>query len=255
MSKLSKTKIEEYLSNCGNTQVFVFESIDSTNSEAKRRINEGFASDGIFVAEHQTKGRGRQGKSFFSPAESGIYFTAVLHPNTSIEDTVGMTAAAAVVVTDVLERITNKHPMIKWVNDIFIDGKKVCGILAEAVSDFESNINKAVIVGIGINLTTDAFPEEISQTAGNIGTMPDKNLLSAELFMGLKAICSDLTERRFMDTYRNRSMVLGKTVTFSRNDIDYYATALDILKDGSLKVITDRGEELLLNSGEISIRF
>ncbi len=254
MSKLSKTKIEEYLPNGENTEIYVFDTIDSTNSEAKRRINHGFTSDGIFIAEHQTEGRGRRGKSFFSPANSGLYFTALLHPHTSIEDTVGITAATAVVVTEVLENTTKKHPKIKWVNDIFIDNKKVCGILVEAVSDFEANINKAVIIGIGINLTTEDFPEDIKETAGNIGTMPDKNLLSAELFKGLKSICKELPERKFMDKYREKSLILNKTITFCRNGINYTATATDILNDGSLKVYTDTGEALYLNSGEISIK-
>ncbi len=253
MNKLSEEKILEYLSD-SNTEVYVFDSIDSTNSEAKRRINCGLETDGIFVAEHQTNGRGRIGKSFYSPENSGLYFTAVLHPNTTIENTVGITAASAVVVAEILEKLTKKHPKIKWVNDIFIDNKKVCGILVESISDFTENISRAVIIGIGINLTTVDFPEDIKSIAGNIGVMPDKNLLSAELFMGLKNICKDLEERKFMDTYREKSLVLGKNITFCRNGINYTATALDILNDGSLKVITHENEIIYLNGGEMSIK-
>ncbi len=254
MCKLSADKIQELLPKKDNVKIFVFQSIDSTNSEAKRHINNGLTDDAIFVAEHQTAGRGRSGKSFFSPSESGLYFTAVLHPNTSIEDTVGITAATAVVVTEILEKTTKKHPKIKWVNDIFVDGRKVCGILAEAISDFESNVNKAVIIGIGINLTTTDFPDEIKQIAGNIGANIDKNYLSAELFNGLKNVCKDLQSKNFMKVYREKSLVIGKNISFTRNGIEYTATAMDISDDGSLKVIADNGDILHLNSGEISIR-
>ncbi len=251
---LNKDIIKEYINISPKPEIFLFESIDSTNSEAKRRIVNGFTEDAVFVAKHQTAGRGRCGKSFYSPANSGLYFSALLHPDTDIEDTVSITTAAAVVVANVIEKQTKKHPKIKWVNDIFIDNKKVCGILAEAISDFKIGKTKVVIIGIGINLTTENFPDDISQTAGNVGEISDINLLVAELFCGLKDICAQLKDKSFMDSYREKSLVLGKRVSFSKNGIDYSATALDILNDGSLKVLTENGETMYLNSGEVSVR-
>ncbi len=254
MCIISEKEIREYLNN-DEIEIFLFDSIDSTNNEAKRKIKNGLKNDAIFIAREQTAGRGRQGKSFYSPLDSGFYFTAVLHPENNIEEIVGITTAAAVVVVDALKNQTKKHPKIKWVNDIYIDEKKVCGILAESVFDFEKGKSDAVIIGIGINLTTEIFPDEISSIAGSIGSAINKSLLAAELFKGLKNICSDLVQRKFMEDYRRYSMILGREIRFFKNGANHKAIATDITHSGELKVITEKGEEMLLNSGEISIKF
>lgn len=238
----------------GDTVIKVYKSIDSTNSQAKREIAQGLEDDAIFASEEQTAGRGRRGKSFYSPRKSGLYFSAVLHPKTGLADSTAMTAAAAVAVTEVIAEVTKKDPKIKWVNDIYIDGKKVCGILTEAVSDFESDAVQAVIVGIGINITTEDFPEDISGIAASLDEDLNRCELIAKIFMRLKELSEKLTERSFMDDYRKHSMVLGKEITFTKNDILYKATATEILDDGGLSVITEEGEAMVLNSGEISIR-
>ncbi len=250
---LSEYGIKAFLDNCDDLEIKVFKTIDSTNNEAKRAIANGLTSDAIFVSDHQTSGRGRRGRSFFSPEKSGLYFTAVLHPDASLEDSVGITAATAVVIADILSEITKNHPKIKWVNDIFVDNKKVCGILTEAVSDFESNRVQAVIIGIGINLTTSLFPDELSEIAGSVGEI-NRCYMAAEIYKRLKAVCANLATRSFMDDYRKYSLVIGKEVDFCRNGINYTAKAKNILDDGSLLVITDRGEEIALNGGEISVR-
>lgn len=253
MCIISEKEIRKYLNE--EIDIFIFDCIDSTNTEAKRKIKDGLKKDAIIIAREQTAGRGRQGKSFYSPVDSGFYFTAVLHPENRIEEVVGITTATAVVVVDVLKKQTKKHPKIKWVNDIYIDEKKVCGILAESVFDFEQGKSDAVIVGIGINLTTESFPNEISSIAGSIGSEINKSLLAAELFKGLKNICGDLAQRNFMKEYRRDSMILGREIRFSKNGTNYKAIATDITRLGELKVITEKGEEMLLNSGEISIKF
>ncbi len=250
---VSEFGIRAFLDNSDDLEIRTFKTIDSTNNEAKRAIADGMTTDGIFVADQQTSGRGRRGKSFYSPEKSGLYFTAVLHPEATLSDSVGITALTAIVVADVIGEVTKKHPKIKWVNDIFIDNKKVCGILTEAVSDFEANRVQAIIVGIGINLTTHLFPDEISEIAGSVGSI-NRCFLAAEIFKRLKAGCENLVERKFMDDYRKYSLVIGKEVEFSQNGINYIATAKDISDDGSLLVITHEGKEIALNSGEISVR-
>ncbi len=237
-----------------NIEVRVFKTIDSTNSEAKRAITNGLTADAIFIADEQTSGRGRRGRSFYSPKTSGLYFSCVLHPTVSLAESTLLTAAAAVAVCESIEEITKKHPKIKWVNDIFIDRKKVCGILTEAVSDFESGRVQAVIVGIGINLTTEYFPDEINQIAASVGQNINRNYLSAIVFKKLKAFCDSLPEKGFMEEYRKRSLVLGETVYFTRNGIDYTAKAEEILDDGGLAVTTDDNERIVLQSGEISVK-
>lgn len=232
----------------------VLKTVDSTNSEAKRMIADGLKEAAIIAAETQSAGRGRRGRSFFSPSKSGIYFSAVLHPEITLEDATSVTAAAAVAVADSIKDATKKDPKIKWVNDIFIGGKKVCGILTEAVSDFESGTVQAIVIGIGINLTTEDFPEEISGVAGAVGAKLNRCALIADIFSRLSKLCSALPDKSFMNDYRNYSLVLGKAVTFTRNGVSYSAVAKNITDSGELLVTTDSGETMLLNSGEISIK-
>ena len=249
---LSSSGISAYLDE--SIEVRVFKTIDSTNSEAKRAITDGLTADAIFAADEQTNGRGRMGRNFYSPKSSGLYFSCVLHPTVSLSEATLLTSAAAVSVCEVLEEITKKHPQIKWVNDIFIDKKKVCGILTEAVSDFESGKVDAVIVGIGINLTTEEFPDELSNIATSIGQNINRNYLASQIFIKLKSFCDALPSKDFMNEYRRRSLVLGNKITFTRNGVDYTAKANEILDDGSLSVTSDKNESIVLQSGEISIK-
>lgn len=250
---LSEFGIRAHFDESDDVFIKVFKTIDSTNNEAKRAVANGLTQDGIFVAEQQTAGRGRRGRDFYSPEKSGLYFTAVLHPDVTLADSVGITAATAVEVVNIISEATKKHPLIKWVNDVYIDNRKVCGILTEAISDFETNRIQAVIIGIGINLTTTLFPEELTDIAASVGEI-NRCYLAAEIFKRLKKRCDDLESKDYMDDYRKYSLVLGKKVSFLRNGTQYTATAKSISDDGSLLVITDDGEEMMLNSGEISVR-
>lgn len=250
---LSEGAVRAYMSDSG-VDVRVFQIIDSTNSEAKRAIANGLTDNALFVANEQTAGRGRRGRSFYSPKEHGIYFSCVLHPEVSLTDSTAITSAAAVAVCESLKNATKKHPLIKWVNDIFIDNFKVCGILTEAISDFESGKVDAVIVGIGINLTTESFPEELKGIAASVGVKSDRCALVADIYSRLDALCKKLPDKSFMDSYREYSLVLGKTINFNRNGIPYQAKAVAIHDNGELEVICDSGEKMILNSGEISVK-
>jgi len=249
---ISEYGIRAYLDE-PNVEINVFNEIDSTNSCAKRAVADYLTGDGIFVANSQTAGRGRRGKDFYSPMGTGLYFTAVFHPNAKLSDATAITSAAAVAVAKILEQETKKSPKIKWVNDIFIDNKKVCGILTEAVSDFETNTVQAIIIGVGINLTTEAFPQDIKDIAASAGKI-NRNRLSAEIFKALKYYCYRLPCRDFMDDYRSYSLVLGKTVSFNINGKPYTAIAESITDEGELAVVTQQGERMVLNSGEISVK-
>lgn len=250
---LSESRIRAFIDD-KNAEITVFQCTDSTSTQAKKALSDGLASNAVFASVEQTNGRGRFGKSFYSPKSTGLYFSIVLHPNAPLQDSVAITAAAAVAVCEVIESATKKHPQIKWVNDIFISDKKVCGILTEAISDFESGRVQSVVVGIGINLTTESFPEELRDIAASVGESLDKNRFIAETFNRLKAYCENIENKQFMQKYRDRSYVLGKCITFNRNGRDYVATAKAILDDGALLVVTDDNEEILLQSGEISIK-
>ncbi len=248
---LSEQGIHAHLDN--EAEVIVFDLIDSTNNEAKRICANESNKDFIIAANGQTNGRGRRGKVFYSPALNGLYFSLVLHPDIELKDATGITAAAAVAVAQTIIETTKKDPKIKWVNDIFIENKKVCGILTEAVTDFETMNVQSVIVGIGVNLTTEIFPDEIKEIADSVGKI-DRCEFIASVFAKIKALCEKLPDRSFMDDYRKLSLVIGKKVHFIQNGVSYIATAKDILNDGCLLVETEDGNEILLNSGEISIK-
>ncbi len=250
---LSEGAVRAYL-NDSDDEVRVFKTIDSTNTEAKRALAGGLSGDALFVADEQTEGHGRRGRSFYSPKEHGIYFSCILHPEVSLAESTSLTTAAAVAVCEALKKLTKKEPRIKWVNDIFIDGYKVCGILTEAVSDFESGRVQAAIVGIGINLTTELFPEELKGIAASVGVSTDRCALVADIYSRLKALCEGLPDKSFMERYREYSLVLESTVFFNRNGTDHTAKAVAIHDDGGLEVICDSGEKMILNSGEISIK-
>lgn len=249
---LSVQGIKAHLSH--DADIIVYDIIGSTNNEAKRICADGIERDVIIAANGQTDGRGRRGKTFYSPSKSGLYFSIILHPEIELADATGITAAAAVAVSKVIAEATKKGPKIKWVNDVFIDNKKVCGILTEAVTDFETMHLQAVIIGIGINLTTEEFPDEIKDIASSVGCVTNRCEIIAKIFSEVKTLCDRLPDRSFMNDYRKFSLVIGRNVNFVKNGINYTAKAEDILDDGSLLVITENGEEILLNSGEISIK-
>lgn len=230
------------------------ESVDSTNSLAKRMIANGDDENEpmLITADRQTAGRGRQGKSFYSPAGTGIYMSLVLHPNADLQNAVTATTAASVAVCKAIERLTDIKPKIKWVNDVYVNGQKICGILTEAVSDFESGTVTSVIIGIGINISTNDFPSDI-ENAGCLNSDVNRNELAA-------AVADELLELSlgnyddFIDYYISRSMIIGCKINYIEKGVSTAATAVSIDKTGGLTVEKENGERVTLRSGEISIR-
>lgn len=134
--------------------VFYSPTVDSTNNQCKRLLADGKKGIFLVTADEQSAGRGRQGKSFYSPPMTGIYFSLVIRPETTLKNAVTATTAASVAVCKAIETLTDVKPKIKWVNDVYIGDKKICGILTEAVTNFEEGIVDSVIIGIGINIST-----------------------------------------------------------------------------------------------------
>lgn len=258
--RLSAQKIRLALSGqYKDREICVFPCLDSTNQEVKRRAKE--AEEGLVVlAEEQTAGRGRLGRRFFSPAETGIYMSVLFHPGENRQDHVVLiTTAASVAVCRAIRRLTKEEPKIKWVNDIYLSGKKICGILAEAVCSPDSGQIESVVVGIGINCTRpqDGFPEELREVAGVVGRngqMVSRNLLAAAVLEELWEIYENLKDRTFMEDYRRWSCVLGREVRFTSGTVWESATAVDVDEDGSLIVQSEQGEKWVLRTGEITLR-
>ena len=230
--------------------VQVLDKVDSTNTEVRRRAQGGAPHRTVVAANMQTDGRGRRGKTFFSPHGTGLYFSVLLRPKMNLQDAALITCRVAVAVARAVEALAGLEAQIKWVNDIYINGKKVCGILSEAASDLESGGVEYIVVGIGINVSTKDFPEELRDVAASIPEGINRNRLMAEVLNQLD-VCLD---GDCMEEYKKRSCVLGKQIEVIYPDRKEAATALDIDGEGRLVVRDSLGNLKLLYSGEISIK-
>ena len=243
-----------------DVSIKVFGETDSTNLEAKRFAAEKSGERAVFLAASQTLGRGRFGRSFFSPEGCGIYMSILLPIATEkIADITLMTPAAAVAVCEAMEKVCGKNPLIKWVNDLYLDGKKVCGILAEAVSDPKRGVISHVVIGMGINFKDSGeLPEELREIVGTLfgeeNTQISRNELAAAVINELLLMLPSISDRRFLEGYRSRSMLTGQEVVFARGDKKYTAIAEDIDDNGALVVRFEDGRTEALSSGEVSVR-
>ena len=231
--------------------VHVFDEIDSTNTEAKRMASGGFLGDALLVAHRQTAGRGRMGRSFYSPNGTGAYFSILHTLHAPLCDAVAITSAASVAVMRAIRALTGIQTQIKWVNDLYYNEKKVCGILTEAVS---AGKHTHVIVGIGINLDTADFPEELSGIAGSLNAKIDPAALIAKLYGEIAHYLQDPSSREWLDDYRAHSMVLGRRVTWIEAERARTGVAEAIDGDGALLIRDEKNDLVRLHTGEISLR-
>jgi len=239
---------------CGH-EVEYFDTIDSTNTYLKSVADK--RSEGhIVIAGEQSAGRGRLGRSFFSPPGSGVYMSILLKPTLDPDKAVYITAAAAVAVAEAIEETANKDARIKWVNDIYIDGKKICGILTEAV--FDRDKMKHAVLGVGINIRAPegGFPDEIKDIAGSVFDSADEDAMRSLICAFVKrffAYYKAIDEREYLSTYRKKMLYLGERINVISPTETYAATLISVNDDFSLNVMTDNGEKRVF-SGEISIR-
>lgn len=238
-----------------SVDVICLESIDSTNNEAKRLLADGTRERTIIIANRQTGGRGRNGKSFASPADTGLYMSLIAFPNTRLCDTVYLTTKTAVAVAEAIEQVTGKAVGIKWVNDIYYGGKKAGGILTEAVSVSPAGVVESVVIGIGLNLHTAEFPDEIADIATSLNVdWGQAAALAATIADLVFAAVDNLSDTGYLDEYRKRSIVIGKELLYSENGAWHTATALGIDETGGLIIEKPDGTRETLRSGEISVR-
>lgn len=248
-------------------RIYVFDQLPSTNDCAKQLASEGAPDGTIVMAHKQSSGKGRLGRSFFSP-EEGIYMSVIIRPEADDFQPGLVTCAAAAAVCEAIEAVTGHNALIKWVNDIYVEGKKVCGILTEGVTDHETGKLDAAIVGIGINTTTAGFPEELLQIAGAVAGEYSKSQLASSVISRLLDHTAEISDASavsppsFMKSYREKNLVPGKQITvykgIYKNDPSEVpsrpARALDIDDNGGLIVLYSDGSRETLTSGEISIR-
>lgn len=247
---LCKSKIDQMLQDIGVViDTVVLQEVDSTNIYAKKMVKDKVNGPVLVLAEAQTNGRGRMGRSFYSPNGSGLYMSYAYKVTDNVADSVVVTALTAVAVVTAIEELTDKKPKIKWVNDIYIDNKKICGILAEAVTGKQTDI----IIGIGINVTTKSFPDEIKDIASSISVNIDRNLLAVTVIKHLTVLLEKIKDRAFIEKYREKSLVLGKTVEFKKDGKVIEGRAVDIDNNGGL-IVEAKGSITVLNTGEISLK-
>lgn len=231
----------------------------STNLTAKQLAAQGAPNGSLVVADTQTAGRGRRGRSFASPPGTGLYLSVVLRSDLPMEAATLVTSAAAVASCRAFQRLYGKALDIKWVNDLYWQGKKCCGILTEAAADMESGGVDYLVVGMGFNLfePQGGFPPELRDIAAAIfapGEQVSRCRLAAEIVNDLLALCSRLPAADFMDEYRARNLVPGRDIFLLQNGTKRPAHALGITDTGHLLVRTAQGEEEI-SFGEVSIRF
>jgi len=258
-------------------RVEVFESVDSTNNRIKEKAQAGEDEGLLYIAKEQTKGRGRMNRKFSSPKGSGVYFSLLLRPNLPANKTLYITTIAAVSVAMAVEKITGKTSEIKWVNDVLINDKKVCGILTEGAISMENGNFDYAVVGIGINVREPegGFPEEIKDIAGSV-IEKDEDLpefirarIVAETINNFMDFYEKLPEKGFLEEYRKRFKMTGKDVYVIEGNhrggisvdeiISEFGDSLKVVKvlgiDDDLGLIVEgNGKREVLRSGEVSIR-
>lgn len=257
---LSESGIRQYLrGEARSLALNVYDSVSSTNIVLRELANSGSPEGTVVVAATQTGGRGRKGRSFFSPERTGVYVSILLKPDIAAEDATFITTTAAVAVCDAVGAVSDRIPEIKWVNDVFIDGKKICGILTEASLSMESGRIEYAVLGTGINVYTPegGFPQEIRSIATSVFDRPQpdaKNRLIAEYLNSFMPRFRDLGGSDTIAEYRRCSFVVGRTITVISGAVETRATALGVDDRCRLLVEYGDGTRAALSSGEISIR-
>ena len=255
---LSETEIRRWLTaETAGRELEIHATLDSTNNRAKALAAAGAPHGTAVIADSQTGGRGRLGRSFFSPEHAGIYLTVILRPDCAPERANLLTSLAAVATARAVEEVSGADVKIKWVNDLYLNDKKICGILTEAGLGAEAGRLEYAVVGIGVNTGRMVFPPELREIATSVGNEtgkePDRNRLIAEILNELDALYGDLETGAFLAESRRRSNVIGRTVTVIEGGKQYPAKALDIDSQGRLVIETEEGRTCL-NFGEVSLK-
>lgn len=255
---------KEELKSIINTKVIgkhieYYDEVDSTNNEAKKLARNGAEDGTLVIANCQTKGKGRLGRSWLSPKDTGIWMSIILRPNIMPSQVSCMTLIAGLDMCKAIKRITGLNASIKWPNDLVIGSKKVCGILTEMSAEIQ-RINY-IVVGIGVNVNTTNFDKSI----GHATSLMVEGQQKYERKMIIKEFLEEFDKSYalynkecsfvpFLDNYKENCMTLDKEVKIITNADEYIAYAKDILADGSLLVETKTKEEKVIVAGEVSVR-
>lgn len=256
---LSSAGVQKYIKDPSEVDIRVYKSVDSTNNVLRELANSGAPEGTIVISGEQTGGKGRLGRSFFSPGDTGLYMSLLLRPEMSAANAVRITTAAAVAVAEAVEAVSQKRADIKWVNDVYIGGRKICGILTEAVFSLENGGVDYAVLGIGVNVyaPVGGFPEDMRATAGIVFDSPMNDMrnrlagLIAENFM---RYYRELDKSTFAQNYRQRLLWKGERINVINGAQSFQAVLEDADENCALIVRLDDGTRKVISSGEITIR-
>lgn len=256
---LTAEGVKKYLESGAGADVEVFDCVDSTNNVVRRYASEGAQEGKVVIAQRQTGGKGRLGRSFYSPPQTGLYMSFLLKPDMQVSQAVRITTCAALAVCDAVEQTTGQKPAIKWVNDVYLNGKKICGILTEASLSLENGGVDYAVLGIGVNVyePEEGFPAEIRDIAGAAcaNRQADlRNKLAAGIINSFSHYYSDIRSGGFRDEYSRRLMWKGERILMINGSRKTPCILVDVDDECRLEVVLENGEHKLISSGEISIR-
>ncbi len=244
--------LPEVIASNTHLNVSLNEHCSSTQLDAKLGMEANHEGNTLYLANSQSAGKGRFGRSYYCPDQGGIYMSLHLKPQLPPEELPPYTLMVAAAICKAIKNLTLIDVSIKWVNDIYYREKKIGGILTEAITSIETGLVTDVIIGVGFNMAISTFPEELKTKAGSLfeGPCPiTRNDLICEIWK--EFFQTDVDELVYL--YKERSLVLGRTVTFEQNQQTYQGIAKDISDTGQLLVQLDKKKEIWLNSGEISL--
>ena len=255
---LDEYSVKKYLKR--EHKLYIYKKENSSNDVAKHLARQGETEGSAVVVLSQTGGKGRMGRSFISNSENGLYMSIILRPQIQAAQSVSITVAGAVAVLEAIEHLSGKECSIKWVNDIYIGEKKCCGILTEASLDFESGRLQYAVIGIGVNLCPPegGFDREIAEIACGVyeNECPSgfKSKLCAEIINSFFDHYEELEKKKYIDTYRKKSSIIGKEVdVYVGNDV-ICGIATDIDENANLVVKGENGQSYVFGSGEARVR-
>lgn len=259
---LTLENIELFLAGKRQKKVICLECVDSTNTYLKKLAKEGAVDGTVVIANEQTAGRGRLGRSFQSEKNTGIYMSILMKPKGALNNIAEITAWVAVAVAKAIEQIAGKKPGIKWVNDLVLDGKKICGILTERITVGQCRQDSCLIVGIGINVNNrkEDFLEEIQEIASSIRMVTGKTIVRGEL---VSAVIRELDgmyqawpcgKKNYLSYYRNSCVTTGKEVRIIQNGKERIGIAECVTEEFQLQIRYEDGTREVVSSGEVCIR-
>lgn len=234
-------------------RLFWYDTVDSTNTQAKRLAKEGAPHGTVLIADRQTAGRGRMGRQFDSQKGAGIYMSVILRPACPPDQLMHLTCAAGVAMCDAVETVTGIRPGIKWINDLVLEGRKLGGILTELSIDTATGLTEYAVIGIGINCNRKYFPAELQSIATSLPV--DRAILAGAMIDALFRMDGQLMNKvPLMDRYRQDCVTLGNDVRIHRPEGILTGKAIRLDADGGLIVALGSGETITVSAGEVSVR-